>query len=89
MRSKKIFIPLILILVIVSASLIISIMLNYNIKNDIVSLKDDIKEFDNLSKDTSDNKELLNSEHEKLKQELEDRIKEYDVWENMKEKIIK
>lgn len=89
MRSKKIFIPLILILVIVSASLIISITLNYNIKNDIVSLKDDIKEFDNLSKDTSDNKELLNSEHEKLKQELEDRIKEYDVWVNMKEKIIK
>ena len=60
-----------------------------NLESEIKNLNQDIKEKELLIENSSSHKEKLEKEYSDLKEELKDKVEEYNIWENLKEKITK
>ena len=78
---------IILIITIVGVS--ISILMKNNLESEIKDLNQDIHEKELLIENSSSDKEKLEKEYNDLKEELKDKVEEYNIWENLKEKITK
>ena len=78
---------IILIITIIGVS--ISILMKNNLESEIKNLNQDIKEKELLIENSSSDKEKLEKEYSDLKEELKDKVEEYNIWENLKEKITK
>lgn len=78
---------IILIITIVGVS--ISILMKNNLESEIKDLNQDIQEKELLIENSSSDKEKLEKEYNDLKEELKDKVEEYNIWENLKEKITK
>lgn len=78
---------IILIITIIGVS--ISIVMKNNLESEIKDLNQDIKEKELLIENSSSDKEKLEKEYSDLKEELKDKVEEYNIWENLKEKITK
>lgn len=78
---------IILIITIIGVS--VSIVMKNNLKSEIKDLNQDIEEKELLIENSSSDKEKLEKEYNELKEELKDKVEEYSIWENLKEKITK
>lgn len=78
---------IILIITIIGVS--VSIVMKNNLESEIKDLNQDIEEKELLIENSSSNKEKLEKEYNELKEELKDKVEEYSIWENLKEKITK
>lgn len=66
-----------------------SLLKNMSIEKDIKKLENDIQENNILISDNDNNKTILENEYNKLQEELKDKVDEYNVWERIKEKLVK
>ena len=78
---------IILIITIIGVS--VSIVMKNNLESEIKDLNQDIEEKELLIENSSSDKEKLEKEYNELKEELKDKVEEYSIWENLKEKITK
>ena len=78
---------IILIITIIGVS--VSIVMKNNLESEIKDLNQDIEEKELLIENSSSDKEKLEKEYNDLKEELKDKVEEYSIWENLKEKITK
>jgi len=78
-----------IILIITTIGVSISIIMKNNLESEIKNLNQDINEKELLIENSSSDKEKLEKEYNDLKEELKDKVEEYNIWENLKEKITK
>jgi len=78
-----------IILIITTIGVSISIIMKNNLESEIKNLNQDINEKELLIENSSSDKEKLEKEYSDLKEELKDKVEEYNIWENLKEKITK
>lgn len=88
--KKYILLTTSFIILIITITLVsISIVMKNNLESEIKDLNQDIKEKELLIENSSSDKEKLEKEYSDLKEELKDKVEEYNIWENLKEKITK
>ena len=88
--KKYILLTTSFIILIITITLVsISIVMKNNLESEIKYLNQYIKEKELLIENSSSDKEKLEKEYSDLKEELKDKVEEYNIWENLKEKITK
>lgn len=88
--KKYILLTTSFIILIITITLVsISIVMKNNLESEIKDLNQDIEEKEFLIENSSSDKEKLEKEYNELKEELKDKVEEYNIWENLKEKITK
>lgn len=66
-----------------------SLLMKQNLEKDIKNLENDIQENKDLINNNEGEKTKLENEYNKLQEELKDKVDEYNVWERIKEKLVK